>query len=152
VEEVSEADVLECVRAGRVLDCAEGATRRRVDAGLLRRLCLEPRDRIDPRGFRPRNAAIVGLLDLAGLCVSFPLRFGGCEFDSPIAGGGRAPERAGGDAGARLPGLLANGAHIGRDLDLPRSHIAGTHWTNASNTYGAAVSLFESITSGRLLW
>jgi hypothetical protein len=151
VEEVSEADVLECVRAGRVLDCAEGAIRRRVDAGLLRRLCLEPRDRVDPRGLRLRNAAIVGLLDLAGLEVPFPLRFEGCEFDSPLVVEGAHLNELAVTGCSLLPGLLANGAHMGRDLDLSRSHIMGTHRTNASNTHGAAVWLCESNIGGRLL-
>jgi hypothetical protein len=54
-----------------------------VDAGLLRRCCHRLKDQIDPRGIRLQNAAIEGTLDLAGLDARFPLRFEGCEFDSP---------------------------------------------------------------------
>src|SRR5437763_11439604 len=63
-----------------------------------RRLCcadavMNLKDQIDPRGLRLTNAIVVGCLDLAGLSVPFPLRFGGCEF------GGRAGrEAAGGTA------------------------------------------------------
>jgi hypothetical protein len=151
VEEVSEAEVLECAGDGRVLDCADGRTPRQVDAGLLRRLCLEARDQIDPRGLRLRNAAIAGQLALAGLGVPFPLRFEGCEFDSPLVVEGAHLNELAVTGCPRLPGLLANGAHIGRDLDFSRSHIAGTHWTNVSNTHGAAVWLCESDIRGRLL-
>ncbi len=151
MEEISEAEVLECAGAGRVLDCAEGPARRRVDAGLLRRLCLEARERIDPRGLCLRNAAVAGPLDLAGFDVPFPLRFEGCEFDSPLVVEGAHLNELSVTGCARLPGLLANGVRIGRDLDLSRSHISGTHWTSASNTHGAAVWLCESDISGRLL-
>ena len=119
--------------------------------GLLRRLCLEARERIDPRGVWLRNAAVAGPLDLAGFDVPFPLRFEGCEFDSPLVVEGAHLNELSVTGCARLPGLLANGVRIRRDLDLSRSHISGTHWTSASNTHGAAVWLCESDISGRLL-
>jgi hypothetical protein len=34
--------------------------------------------------------------------------------------------------GSRLPGLLANGVRLRRDLDLSGSNVAGAHWTSAS--------------------
>jgi hypothetical protein len=74
-----------------------------------------------------------------------------CEFDSPLVVEGPHLNELSVTGCARLPGLLANGVRIGRDLDLSRSHVSGTHWTSASNTHGAAVWLCESDISGRLL-
>jgi hypothetical protein len=122
-----------------------------VEAALLRRLCLEFKGQADPRGLRLSNAAVAGLLDLAGFDIPFPLRFEGCEFDSPVVVEGAHLNELAVTGCDRLPGLLANGVHIGRDLDLSRSRIVGTHRTNASSTRKAAVWLCESVIGGRLL-
>lgn len=147
MDEVSEAELLECVAAGRDLD---GGGRQVVDAGLLRRLCLQLRDKVDPRGVRLRNATVSGQLDVAGLDVPFPLRFEACEFDAPLlAEGAQLGDLA--VTGSTLPGLLANGARIRRDLDLSGSRLAGAHPTSASSSRLAAVWLCESEIGGRFL-
>jgi hypothetical protein len=151
VDEVSEAEVLDCAKAGGALDCGGGGTRRMVHAALLRRLCLEFKGQVDPRGLRLSNAVVAGLLDLAGLDVPFPVRFEGCEFDSPLVMEGAHLNELAVTGCPRLPGLLANGAHISRDLDLSRSRIAGAHKTNASSSRKAAVWLCETDIGGRLL-
>jgi len=85
--EIEEAELVSGGLRGAVIDGAE----RTVSAGLLRRLCHDLRDRIDPRGLRLANAVVAGSLDLTGFVVPFPLRFDGCAFDSaPMVEGRRA--------------------------------------------------------------
>ena len=75
---VTEAEFLAAASAGHAVECGGGdSARRPVEAAMLRRYCLELKDRIDPRGIRLQDAAIIGSLDLAGLDVPFPLRFDG---------------------------------------------------------------------------
>lgn len=149
---VQEAELLDACRQGRVLDCAEGGARRTVDAALLRRCCLELADQVDPRGLRLRHAVVSGRVDLAGLDVRFPLRFDGCEFDTaPMVEGAQMHELALTGC-TRLPGLLANGLRVRRDLDLSRSHVTGGHLTSASTSKRSAIWLCESDIGGRLLF
>jgi len=148
---VGEAELLDACRRGRVLDCGPGGTHRTVAAALIRRCCLELRDQVDPRGLRLRNAVVAGCVDLAGLDVRFPLRFDGCEFDTaPMVEGAQLHELA--LTGCpRLPGLLANGVRVRRDLNLSRSHVTGGHLTSASTSKRSAIWLCESDIGGRLL-
>ena len=136
---------------GRVLDCWAGGARHVVDAGLLRRICVEFRDEIDPRGVRLKGAVVGGTLDLAGLEVPFPLRFDDCEFEAPPVVEGAQLHELAFTGCHRLPGLLGNGVRIRRDLDLSRSVVAGAHQTSASTSLGAAIWLCESDIGGRLL-
>jgi hypothetical protein len=153
VDEVSLAELLECARAGRTLDGGNGADdpeRRLVPPELLRRLCRDLRDEVDPRGIRLSGVAVPGELDLAGLDIPFPLRFDSCAFDTPLrVEGAQLSELA--VTGSTLPGLLANGVRLHRDLDLSYTQISGTHATTASQTREAAVWLCESQIGGRLL-
>jgi hypothetical protein len=71
VDEVSEAELGECAADGRVLDGDDGGTRRLVAAGLLRRLCYQLKDQVDPHGIRLRNARVSGQLDIAGLNIPY---------------------------------------------------------------------------------
>ena len=89
--------------------------------------------------------------DTAGLDVSFPLRFDGCDFDAaPMVEGAVLHELAlTGCTG--LPGLLANGLHVRRDLDLSRSLVTGALATSASTSKRSAIWLCESDIGGRLL-
>lgn len=150
MDEVSEAELLECAADGRVLDGDDGGIRRLVDAGLLRRLCYQLKDQVDPRGIRLKNARVSGQLDIAGLDIPFPLRFEACEFDMPLMAEG-AQLSGMVVIGSMLQGLLANGVRIRQDLDLSRSRIAGPHGTTASESRLAAVWLCESEIGGRLL-
>ena len=145
--EIEEAELTSAGLRGTVID----GGKRTVSAVLLRKLCHEFKDRIDPRGLRLTSAIVVGALDLTGLVVPFPLRFDGCEFDSaPVVEGAQLFELS--LTGCpRLPGLLGNGLRLRRDLDLSRSRIAGTHWTSASTSKRAAIWLCESEIGGRLL-
>jgi hypothetical protein len=122
-----------------------------VDAALLRRCCRELKDQIDRRGIRLRKAAIAGTLDLTALDVPFPLRFDDCEFDSPPVVEGAQSYELALTGCARLPGLLANGVQVRRDLDLSRSHVTGAHHTSASTSKRSAIWLCESEIGGRLL-
>jgi hypothetical protein len=85
------------------------AARRAVDAGLLRRCCVEFRDEIDPRGVRLKGAVVAGSLDLAGLEVPFPLRFDDCGFEAPPVVEGAQLHELAFTGCHRLPGLLGTG-------------------------------------------
>ena len=155
---VTEAEFLTAAGAGRTVECGDsGGTRRQVDAALLRRCCHQMKDQIDPRGIRLRDAAVAGPLDLAGLDVPFPLRFDGCEFSSPLVVEGARLYELVLTGCARLPGLLANGVRVRRDLDLRlRTHAgpgrSGTSASTSSCPVGqSAIWLCESEIGGRLL-
>jgi hypothetical protein len=149
--EIDEAELLSAGQRGAVLDGMAGGDKRTVQAAVLRRCCLELKDRIDPRGLRLANAIVTGELDLTGLVVPFPLRFDGCEFDTaPVVEGAQLFELSL-TGSPRLPGLLGNGLRVQRDLDLSRSHIAGAYWTSASTSRRSAVWLCEAEIGGRLL-
>jgi hypothetical protein len=151
MDQVGEGELLAAATAGRVLVCGNGTARRPVAADLLRRCCRELRDQIDPRGLRLCRAAVTGPLDLAGLDVPFPLRFEGCSFAGPVSvAGAQLVELALTDCD-EVPGLLANGVRIRRDLDLSRSRVAGALDTSASTSKLSAVWLCESEIGGRLL-
>ena len=150
MEEVGEAELLEACSVGQVLDCADHGFPRPVAARLLRRCCDELAKQVDRYGLRLRNAEIVGSLDLSGLDVPFPLRLEDCLFDAPLNVEGAQLHELG-LIGCALPGLLANGVRVRRDLDLSRSHVTGAIRTSASTSKRSAVWLCESEIGGRLL-
>lgn len=151
MDEIDEAELLGALRSGSAVDGGLNGAKRAVSAGIVRRCCFELRDQVDPRGLQLKNAVIVGCLDLAGLTVPFPLRFDACEFDcAPVADGAELFELSLTNC-PRLPGLLGNGLHLRRDLDLSRSRVAGTHRTSASTSKRSAIWLCESQIGGRLL-
>jgi len=129
--EVDEAEILQAGRAGRVLDCAGGGGRRRVDADLVRHCCRELKDQIDPRGLRFRGASVTGCLDLAGMEVPFPLSFHQCEFDSANPGPvvSRLPARPGHHlAGSPCRSVSHEGHHASRDrIHHPRPPLRQRH-------------------------
>ena len=149
--EVSEAEILDACRVGAVLECGDGSGRRPVDAARLRRYCDDLSGQVHRHGVQLRRADVVGFLDLSGLDIGFPLVFEDCEFDSPLSIEGAQLFELKLIGCGRLPGLLANGVRIRRDLDLSRSHVAGALETSASTSKRAAVWLCESEIGGRLL-
>jgi hypothetical protein len=151
MDQVGEAELLAAATTGQVLVCGGGSTRRRVDAVLLRHCCRELRDQVDPRGVWLRGAAVTGALDLAGLDVPFPLRFEGCSFTAPVTVAGAQLAELALTGCDEVPGLLANGVRVRRDLDLSRSHVAGALSTSASTSKLSAIWLCESEIGGRLL-
>lgn len=151
MQPVAEAEVLAAASAGQVLDCLDADSRRTLDAAILRRCCLELREQIDPRGMRLRNAVITGHVDLAGLELPFPLRFEACDFDAALRVEGAQLFELAVTGCPRLPGLLANGVRIRRDLDLSRSTVTGALRTTASTSKSSAIWLCESDIGGRLL-
>jgi hypothetical protein len=151
MDQVGEAELLAAATTGQVLVCGGGSTRRRVDAALLRHCCRELRDQVDPRGVWLRGAAVTGALDLAGLDVPFPLRFEGCSFTAPVTVAGAQLAELALTGCDKVPGLLANGVRVRRDLDLSRSHVAGALSTSASTSKLSAIWLCESEIGGRLL-
>jgi len=151
MDQVGEAELLAAATAGQVLVCGNGTARRRVSADLLRRCCRELRYQVDPRGVRISGAEVTGGLDLAGLDVPFPLRFEGCSFTTLVTVEGAQLAELALTGCDKVPGLLANGVRIRRDLDLSRSHITGALSTSASTSKLSAVWLCESEIGGRLL-
>lgn len=151
MDEIDEAELVNAVRAGALIDSAKDGVKGIVRAALLRKCCHELKDQVDPRGLRLTNAVIVGCLDLAGLTVPFPLCFDACEFDTaPVVEGAQLLGLS--LTGCpRLPGLLGNALQLRRDLDLSRSCVTGAHWTSASTRKSAAIWLCEAEIGGRLL-
>jgi hypothetical protein len=151
MSEVGEAEFETEVTAGCLFDCSEGGSRRIVDAGLIRKYCHEQKDKVDPLGMQLRKGIVAGCLDLGGLDVPFPLLFDDCEFESPLVIEGAELFGLGLMGCGRLPGLLANGVRIRRDLDLSRSRVTGKLQTSASTSKESAIWLCESRIGGRLL-
>jgi hypothetical protein len=151
MDQVGEAELLAAATAGQVLVCGDGRVRRSISADLLRRCCRELRYQVDPRGVRLRGAEVTGSLDLAGLDVPFPLRFDGCSFASLVTVEGAQLAELVLTGCDNVPGLLANGVRIRRDLDLSRSHVTGALETSASTSKLSAIWLCESEIGGRLL-
>lgn len=147
---MDESALIAAARAGRLVDCGDDAGPGVVDSDVVRRICRTESAAIDPRGLRLQNAVLTGTLDLSGMRVSFPLSFNNCQFDMPLSLAG-AELHALTITRSTLPGLLANGVRIRRDLDLSGSRIRGAHRSNASVTRSAAIWLCESDISGRLL-
>jgi hypothetical protein len=123
---------------------------RSVDAALVRAICRRDPGEIDPRGLVIEDARITGGLDLTGMAVPFPLRFVRCVFDEPLDLDGADLHLLALDD-CTVPGVLANGLRVRRDLDLSRSRIVGDLRTPASTSSPAAVWLCESEIGGRLL-
>ena len=151
MDQVGEAELLTAATAGDVLVCGDDSARRCVDAALLRRCCRELRYQVDPRGVRLSGATITGRLDLAGLDVPFPLRFENCSFTEPVEVAGAQLIELALTGCDQVPGLLANGVRVRRDLDLSRSQVAGALSTSASTSKLSAIWLCESEIGGRLL-
>jgi hypothetical protein len=151
MNETDEAELLAAGKVGRVLEFGADGRRGSVNASVLGRCCHELKDQIDPRGITLRNATILGVVDLAGLEVPFPLRFENCEFDSPLLIESAQLHELALTGCAHVPGMLANGVRIRRDLDLSGSHVTGALHTSASTSKRAAIWLCESDIGGRLL-
>lgn len=151
MRDVDEGELLDAFEQGRPVDCARDGARGLVDAGFVRRCCVDLSDRINPRGISILNAVIAGRLDLAGLEVSFPLRFDGCEFDSALDLDGARLHGLAVTRCSQVPGVLGNGLRVRRDLDLSQSRVTGAHLTSASTFSRSAIWLCESEIGGRLL-
>lgn len=147
---IQESMVRRAARAGEIIDGRDGDVRSTIDAALIRRHCMEFAAETDPRGLRIRGALVVGHLELAAVTAPFPVIFEDCEFEQPPDLDG-ANLHALAFLGCSMPGLIANGLAIRRDLDLSRSVITGAHKTSASTTQRAAVWLCEADIGGRLL-
>jgi hypothetical protein len=143
---MDEAALIASARAGRSAECAG----ERIPADVLRRICRDEAATVDARGLRLRDAVITDELELSGLRVPFPLCFDHCRFDTPLSLAG-AELQALAITDSDLPGLLANGVRIRRELDLSASRITGAQPSNASTTRRAAVWLCESDIGGRVL-
>lgn len=133
-----------------VLQSPSVTGRSRLAASRIERLCTQQADSVDVQGLDIRGYDIDGTLDLTGLSVPFSLQFTNCTFTNPLLlDGATLPSLT--LRNCNLPGLLANGVRIHRDLDLSGSTVAGAHPTSASTSKRAAIWLCESDIGGRLL-
>jgi hypothetical protein len=146
------AQLLAASRARRGVDCA-GAD---VDAADLRTACLAAGE-IDPFGLRLAGARITGELDLRTCSVPVPVRFESCGFTDPVdVQGARLHELViiADPAASRpsvLPGLLASGAHIERDLILSGMVIDGDVAAGAGSGRPASIWLTEADIGGSIV-
>jgi len=151
MDQINETELSNALQTGAVLEGARTGVKRKVQAALIRKYCLELKQQVDPHGLQLNNAVIVGCLDLAGLVVPFPLRFDECEFDAaPFVEGAELFDLVLTNSPC-LPGLLGNGLRLRRDLDLSGSQVVGAHQTSASTSKRSAIWLCESEVGGRLL-
>ena len=134
MNEIGEAELTSALRDGGMVDGAAEGGRRVARAGVLRKCLRGIQDQADPGGLRLENVFVAGRFDLTGLVIPFPLRFHGCEFGTaPVLEGAQLFELALRDS-PHLPGLLANGLRVQRDLDLSGSSVTGVHWTSTSTS------------------
>jgi hypothetical protein len=154
------AQLLAASRARRGLACA-GAE---VAADDLRAACLAAAE-ADPFGLRIDGATITGRLDLRACEVAVPLRFRDCRFTDIVNvrgahlhelvfTGADASLPAGAPAGRRppaLPGLIAAGSRITRDLVLSGMVITGDIAARAQNRTTASVWLTEADIGGSVV-
>jgi hypothetical protein len=144
---VRTSDLARACAAGEPLDLALLS----LDADVVRELCVSGAGDVDPRGLVVRRGRITGALDLSGATVGFPLRFEDCWFDAPVRVEGADLHQLSITSSPHLPGLLANGLTVRRDLDLSGSRVRGVHATSVSATWGAAIWLCEARVGGRFL-
>ncbi|MEU4160535.1 hypothetical protein [Actinoplanes sp. NPDC026670] len=144
--------LLAASRARRGLDCA-GAE---VDAAELRAALLAP-DEADPYGLRLGDARITGRLDLRTCRVPVPVLLESCDFTEPvnILGASLHELVIIGDASASrphvLPGLLASGTRIDKNLILNGMVINGDVVTRADGGRPASVWLTDADIGGSLV-
>jgi hypothetical protein len=154
--------VLTASRARRVLDCTGPDGRTPISADDLREACLASAADLDPFGIRIANGVVEGTLDLRAAAVAVPLQFLGCVFTHAphldgadlhelVIAGGRHAEADLPVAASRLPGLLANGLRLRRDLVLSGTEISGEHANAAAPERFSAIWLTEAEIGGRLL-
>ena len=158
-----ETQVVEAVRERQYLDFGASGRRDAIDAALIRHVLISRREELDPFGLRLANAQILGELDLRATAVSVPLHFVGCSFDQAVSVEGAELHDLVISDGLSLdlslakrfdssvPGLLANGVRIRRDLNLSGTLITGHYSTPASTSRTSAIWLTEADVGGRLL-
>ncbi|MFI6596418.1 hypothetical protein ACIBHX_09220 [Nonomuraea sp. NPDC050536] len=149
MEQLDAAALAQACEAGHAIRSRSG-DHLVVEAHLVRDLCRHGAGKVDPRGLVIEGARISGVLDLSGMEVAFPLQFTRCVFDHEVVMDGADLHRLV-LTGCTVPGVMANGLRVRRDLDLSGSRITGDLWTSASTSCPAAVWLCESEIGGRLL-
>ncbi|MEK8106445.1 hypothetical protein NKG94_16715 [Micromonospora sp. M12] len=127
-----------------------------MDATELRAACLAVAE-TDPFGLRLAEAWVTGQLDLRACAMSVPLHFKNCGFTDPVNVQGAILHELviTGDALASsphaLPGLLATGSRIARDLVLSGMTITGDIPARAESRTSASVWLTEAEIGGSLV-
>ncbi|MFD0523682.1 translocation/assembly module TamB domain-containing protein [Paractinoplanes durhamensis] len=118
-----------------------------VDADDLRAACLAA-----PSGLRIAGATITGALDLRACEVSVPLRFTDCRFTGPVnVQGARLHQLVIEGDGHALPGLIAAGARISRDLVVSGMVVTGDLPARSENRTTASIWLTEADVGGSVV-
>jgi hypothetical protein len=134
-----------------VVDLRDRRGRWELPARVLQELCCERVPDVGRYGVRVAGARITGLADLRAVDVPFGLEFRDCVFDEPLVVEGARLHELAIVSGSRLPGLLANGLQIRRDLSLSGAVLHGALSTTASTSMTSAIWLTEADVGGRLL-
>jgi hypothetical protein len=142
-EVISSDSIDSAIRSG------EKPAGRYVFAETLRHCCVNFDGRADPRGLYLENVTVLGELDLDGVEVKFPVRFEQCTFQglAKFQGARLSSLKL---TGCCVPGLMANGIVLDRELDLSGSHFTVAHSTDASMSRKATVWLCDARIGGRL--
>ncbi len=124
---------------------------RQLDSALVRKALSLVGDGVDPRGLTISNAGLTGRLDLRAMRFAHPLRFDNCTFDSVLDLEGASLYELSLTDCPKIPGLLANGLTLSRDLTLSGSRVAGSEKTSGSTSKAAAIWLCEADIAGKIL-
>ena len=117
MSDIGENDLREAARQGSVIRARDDDGRGRIHASVIRAHCRNSAHETDPRGLRIEGAVLTGGLDLSAMRLVFPLSFDDCEFEQALHLDG-AELHSLRIHDCVLPGLLANGVNVRRDLDL----------------------------------
>lgn len=123
----------------------------RLDSTLVREALLPTSDNIDPRGLTISNASMVGELDMRAVRFAHPIRFENCTFETALSFEGASLHELSLTNCPKVPGLLANGLALARDLTLSGSRFAGSKKTSGSTSKAAAIWLCEADIGGKIL-
>ena len=158
------AQILSASTSRQILDCRErDGSPGSLDAEAVRQACGISAAR-DPFGIRIANARLNGSLDLRFMSIAEPLQFLGCRFEQALhlagaqltqllvtSGEYLRPELAPHVGASSLPGLVADGLRVRRDLVLSGTHVTGRIRRMASLSKTSAIWLNEAEVGGRLV-
>lgn len=146
-----EDQLVEMAEQRSVADFGRSGDRWELPAAVLQQLCGERVSEVSRYGLRVAHAHVTGAADLRAVDVPFGLEFRGCVFDEPLVVEGAQLHELALVQGTALPGLLANGVQIRRDLDVSGARLHGALRTTASTSMTSAIWLTEADIGGRLL-
>jgi hypothetical protein len=139
-------------RPGPTSTWARPETEIGVPAQVIRAGCVRLQGGPHRFGVRLIRARITGELDLSAMTFDAPLDFVGCRFDEAIHADGASLHSLSvrgkvhlrddwmpGPLTSTLPGLIANGLHVRRNIDLSGTLVSGVHRSTASVAMTSAI-------------